>query len=317
MEVIFGAGSSGVKAKELQKALKDMDLDGTLYLGYPVLSTADERIFVDALLISQSCGLVAFDLSTRSEDFGTIDELRLLEERQGQIHASLYNKLNAKRELRRGRSLAVDINVVTCHPRLSAILREQDVIACPPGKVPEVIREFETIQEDLIRPLFAAIQRVSTLRPAKRRENVRQPNSKGAIIKRIEKEIANLDEWQNRAAIEYAEGPQRIRGLAGSGKTVVLALKAAYLHTRYPEWTVAVTFQTRSLYQQFKDLIRRFTFDQIDDEPNWSNMRILHAWGSAASAGIYSTACDLYERPPLDWRTAQRRFGRTAFKGRV
>ena len=35
---------------------------------------------------------------------------------------------------------------------------------------------------------------------------------------------------QGRAVIETVEGVQRIRGLAGSGKTIVLALKAAYLH---------------------------------------------------------------------------------------
>lgn len=45
-----------------------------------------------------------------------------------------------------------------------------------------------------------------------------------------------------KAAFEIPEGPQRIRGLAGSGKTIVLALKAAYLHTQYPDMKIAVTF---------------------------------------------------------------------------
>jgi Resolvase, N terminal domain len=42
-------------------------------------------------------------------------------------------------------------------------------------------------------------------------------------MKIIEREIANLDRWQKRAAIETPKGPQRIRGLACSGKTIVLA----------------------------------------------------------------------------------------------
>ena len=82
------------------------------------------------------------------------------------------------------------------------------------------------------------------MKPKKKRKNVTKTNSKGAIIKQIEKEIANLDEWQKKAAFEIPEGPQRIRGLAGSGKTVVLALKAAYLHSQHPEWTIAITFYT-------------------------------------------------------------------------
>src|SRR3954463_1287988 len=59
-------------------------------------------------------------------------------------------------------------------------------------------------------PLNAAIQRVSTLRPPKKRDNVTKPDSWGATLKKIEKEIANLDQWQNRGAIEYVDGPQRI-----------------------------------------------------------------------------------------------------------
>ena len=42
---------------------------------------------------------------------------------------------------------------------------------------------------------------------------------------------------------------------AGSGKTIVLALKVAYLHAHHPDWTIAVTFNTRSLKGQFERLI--------------------------------------------------------------
>ena len=60
---------------------------------------------------------------------------------------------------------------------------------------------------------------------------------------------------QSRAVIETARDVQRIRGLAGSGKTVVLALKAAYLHAQHPEWRIGVTFNTRSLSAQFEHSI--------------------------------------------------------------
>ena len=114
----------------------------------------------------------------------------------------------------------------------------------------------------------AAIQRVGTIKPTVKRSNISHAGSRGAIIQQIEKAIANLDQWQKRAAIETPDGPQRIRGLAGSGKTIVLALKAAYLHTAFPDWDIVVTFNTRALYQQFRDLVRRFCFDAIEDEPN-------------------------------------------------
>ena len=96
----------------------------------------------------------------------------------------------------------------------------------------------------------------------------------------------------------------------------MLALKAAYLHARHPEWTIVVTFNTRSLYQQFRDLIRRFTFDQSEDEPDWSKLLVMHAWGSPKKSGVYSTICQAYDIAPFDWRSAEGRVtpGR-AFEG--
>ncbi len=315
LDIVFGENSGTASAQALRDALHGMNIAGTLYLGYPVLSTADAKVFVDALLVSSSHGLVAFDLSSYLEPHPSNQQIEELADRQNQIHASLYNKLNTHRDLRRGRSLAVAVNVITCHPSLEGVIRKGDVVACPPTELNSVIGGFESVDDVLLRPLNAAIQRVSMLRPPKRRDNVKRDDSRGAILKKIEKEIANLDQWQNRGAIEYANGPQRIRGLAGSGKTVVLALKAAYLHARHPEWRIAVTFQSRSLYQQFRDLIRRFTFDQIEDEPDWSRLQVMHAWGSARGVGIYSTVCFAYGVTPQDWKTADLKYGSRAFEG--
>lgn len=315
LDIVFGENSATVNAQSLREALRGMDITGTLYLGYPVLSTADAKVFVDALLVSRSHGLIAFDLSSHLDPHPPREQLDELAERQNQIHASLYNKLNTHRDLREGRRLGVTVNVITFHPTLEALVEEGDVLACPPEELADVMANFEGIDGELLRPLNAAIQRVSTLRPPRRRENVARQDSRGAILKKIEKEIANLDQWQNRGAIEYANGPQRVRGLAGSGKTVVLALKAAYLHARHPEWKIAVTFQSRSLYQQFRDLIRRFTFDQIEDEPDWSRLQVMHAWGSARDVGVYSTICSAYDVVPQDWRTADSKYGSRAFEG--
>lgn len=315
LDIVFGENSKTVAARALQAALEDTGVSGTLYLGYPVLSTADARVFIDALLISKARGLIAFDLTSHLDPRPDKEQLNALRERQDQIYASIYNKLNTHRDLRRGRSLAVDVHVVSFHASLERTIAEPELVACSPTGLRKVISGFGGIDEEILRPLNAAVQRVSTLRPPKKREKVSKENSRGAILKRIEKEIANLDQWQNRGAIEYADGPQRVRGLAGSGKTIVLALKAAYLHVRHPEWKIAVTFQSRSLYQQFRDLIRRFTFDQIEDEPDWSNLLVMHAWGTARDAGVYSTVCGQYSVTPLDWRTADAKYSSRAFEG--
>lgn len=68
------------------------------------------------------------------------------------------------------------------------------------------------------------------------------------------------------AALEISDNVQRIRGLAGSGKTIVLALKAAYLHVSNPEFKIAITFNIRSLKQQFEELITKFVYEQYAPE---------------------------------------------------
>jgi len=135
-------------------------------------------------------------------------------------------------------------------------------------------------------------------------------------MRHIEAAIANMDAWQKKAAIEFPEGPQRIRGLAGSGKTIVLAQKAAILHAKYPDWDIAVTFQTRSLYQQFRGLIERFYRELTLDDPDWKKLSVLHAWGSAASDGLYYEVARSIGHPVKDFSYAKSRYGYDrAFEG--
>lgn len=63
----------------------------------------------------------------------------------------------------------------------------------------------------------------------------------GGLLEKLEIEIAIFDKKQKFAAITQIDGPQRIRGLAGSGKTVVLAMKAAMIHLRNPEAKILIT----------------------------------------------------------------------------
>ena len=116
--------------------------------------------------------------------------------------------------------------------------------------------------------------------------------------------------------IETARGVQRIRGLAGSGKTIVLALKAAYLHAQQPTWRIGVTFNTRSLKGTFERLIRDFHIQQTRMEPDWHRLRVVNAWGGRGESGIYSEFCQTHGMDYLDFSAAKARFGSAgAFAG--
>ncbi len=315
LDVTYGLTRTPTLARLVADALRSAEIDGSLYIGYPVFATADDQVTVDALLVSRSCGLVIISLV---DDSPPADDgwLRIAENLD-RLYVAVEASLSRHEELRQGRSLAVT-------PRTVAVV--PTIIASPPatsdsyfadlGTLPSVLAQFEGIDDQYYRPLEAALQRVSTIKPRKRRLKATTPQSRGSILKEMEKEIANLDKAQKQAAIETPEGPQRLRGLAGSGKTIVLALKAAYLHARHPDWTIVVTFQTRSLYQQFRDLIRRFSFEQINDEPDWQNLRILHAWGGSGQEGVYSQLAQNFGMDARDYLYGRERFGRDdAFQG--
>ncbi len=140
-------------------------------------------------------------------------------------------------------------------------------------------------------------------------------------MKRLEESIANLDALQSRAVIETVQGVQRIRGLAGSGKTIILALKAAYLHIQHPEWKIAVTFNTRSLKAQFKRLIETFVFEQTGDAPDWEKLQVINAWGGPGNidrTGIYYQFSQANGVEFWDFRLARERFStQNAFQGVV
>ena len=172
--------------------------------------------------------------------------------------------------------------------------------------------DWQEPSDAVYRAALSAIESISTIRSSRARRTIKKGGSRGERLKRLESSIATLDNTQSKAVIETVEGVQRIRGLAGSGKTIVLALKAAYLHAQHPDWRIAVTFYTRSLTGQFRRLINNFCLEQTSREPDWDNLRIVTAWGAPGAVerdGIYYEFCRMHNVEYYDLQAARRRFG--------
>ncbi|RQE49165.1 RNA helicase [Pseudomonas aeruginosa] len=306
MDFIFGKKKNPQAVQDLVKALREFDIDGSLYIGYPIFDINDDALLTDALLVSKEFGVIAFDLSNAGED-----DPDVVVEYQDELHRGLTKRFFAERGLVEKRKLTIDICVLSFRQD-----ELEGVECCTPDSVIEKIEECDSISDQQYRLINAAIQKTSVLKPAKKRSKVQRDDSYGAAIKHIEKEIANLDRWQKKAAIESPEKPQRIRGLAGSGKTIILAMKAAYLHAYNPSLVVAVTFQTRSLYQQLEKLTEKFHFENTQEEPDSDYLQIRHAWGSIREPGIYSEICAELGIDPLNFSQAMQKYGRDkAFEG--
>ena len=129
------------------------------------------------------------------------------------------------------------------------------------------------------------------------------PNSRRQILQQVRLRLSQLDLRQEKIAKQIPPGMQRIRGIAGSGKTVLLCQKAALMTVKYPQWQIALVFFSRSLYEvitsQVDKWLRHFTQGNYGYHPERSNLKIMHAWGSQQQPGFYSTVCKATGAMPL------------------
>ena len=313
INTVWGSTDKPVSSKRLAELLSAAtNIEGTLYIGYPIIGTPEGSFPIDALLVSPTKGLVLFSVveGKTLPDYADVQD-------EG------FNKMQAKllqhQALIRKRELLVKIHTVTFAPAVSQFDGNDEHLLCDADNLVASIEGLDDFDPTVFPSLVSVIQAISTLRRGRKKRDLHNQNSRGTKIKALEDSIANLDSQQSAAVVETYEGVQRIRGLAGCGKTIVLALKVAYLHARHRDWLIAVTFNTRSLKKQFENLITTFVLEQANEEPDWEKIRILNAWGAPGGTdrtGIYYEFCRDHGVEYLDFGTAKNRFGsEKAFEG--
>ncbi|EJI85107.1 hypothetical protein AEST_22090 [Alishewanella aestuarii B11] len=115
------------------------------------------------------------------------------------------------------------------------------------------------------------------------------------------------DSAQRQVSMQIPNGPQRIRGLAGTGKTVVLSLKAALAAIRLPQYKILYLFNTQSLYHSIEKQIGDYYAKEAKKALPIGAIDILHAWGGKTSGqGLYSMLCEIYGISPLTLRDIPR-----------
>ena len=94
--------------------------------------------------------------------------------------------------------------------------------------------------------------------------------------------IRVMDREQERVAEHLGAGYRLLRGVAGSGKTLVLAHRARYLHKHWPDWRILIVCYNRVLAQALK------VMTAADDRLEVTNVdRLAHRLaGSSAGSGV-------------------------------
>ena len=295
-----------LSAKALIKLLEDNEErlaleDAIVHHKFPIYIESDSSITsTDVMIISRNYGVLIFkciESSVRSLP-PSISEILIDIE---QIYSLIYSKLVKSKNLRtHPRELSIQIKpIIYCFGEsceYEQIKDEWDEIEVinQDNELYEIFKKIkcDELNENIIHEILSILEgsqsiRKQTDRPIKNSGD----ESKGTILDEIEEQIAIFDKDQKRAAIKIFDGPQRIRGLAGSGKTIVLAMKVAMIHLQEPNSRILYTYWTKQLNDYIKKLITRFYRQFAEDDPNWDMIDIMHAWGGRNLEGVYYNTC--------------------------
>ena len=284
----------------------------SIYEEFPIYKDLDQKaVVVPVAVLSENHGLVVIYTALDRTEGDLESHCQEYKDNLDEIYRLFYSKLVKNPQLNRGRnSLAITISTVIFIPGIQGEKSRQDEIdfIYTEAQIDALFHELSErngVTEELIYK-----EALATIEGAKgiilpRKRVIEDSTTKGYAANLLEKEICQFDSQQKNANFADITGISRIRGLAGSGKTVILCMKAALLHLKYPESTIVFTFYTKSLYQHVRRLITRF-YRQFDDrDPNWEKLLVMHAWGSYSQTGVYRTVCERYGITPLTLEAAQ------------
>lgn len=347
MEFVWSeSGDTNYAEIETWRALKLalVDDEGICYHRYPIFSADRSRREPDILILHRQWGLYIIECKGckidnieridgavwRMKDWHSSQETPYTQA-EDQMWAVLGKFRNESR-LRRGRHDLIQGHVFIALPFITrADWKDKGLDLSPASPLtiifaddlePQALRarlqeippeeKQEPITDEQWTLALAVLQGAPVLRREPRPEPSKS-NTKAFMLRQVEQQMLSIDREQHKVAIQIPSGPQRIRGLAGSGKTVVMCMKAAWMHLRFPSWDIAYTFYTRSLYGMIRSLITRFYRYWADQDPDWDKVQVVHGWGAKDAPGLYRTVARAMRRSARSYTAAKNLFMHTQY----
>lgn len=283
------------------------DVVGELYLGYPIYidEIANRRICVDIALVTKMGVFIINILTQPVTDYGQI---------QDDIYVKVESKFKKQPFLVKRWKLIFDFYPVTYSAVPLEEMEDYPLVMSVKDLVQYIddLKEDEEFSDDLYGKIISGIQEAYGINTHRERGDVAE-GTKAFAINQMASLIEKYDSRQMEAILADTTGIQRIRGMAGSGKTIVLARKAVELHTAHPDWDIVVTYYTRSLKDQLVSLISKFYAAKNDGAKyNEEKLKVMQSWGSASSRGIYYEVCLRHGVSPMNLSEARSKYGRSA-----
>ena len=294
----------------------ELSLAGSqMYFDFPVYKELDEGILVaQVMVLSKRYGVLLFKVAQQND--GTTFEAHLNDEIENlnNLYSMVFTRLLRNDKLKTGRqTICVPITTLIYAPFIADHQGERSVVndvllSYTESQMTDCLKELDNAQlaDDIFGELLSSIEGSKGMIVPNRR-TTDSDNTKGFAANQAEHEIMLFDMKQKTAYLTPVTGVSRIRGLAGSGKTVILCMKAALLHLREPQARILYTFYTKSLYQHVRRLITRFYRQYNDQDPDWDKIQIRHGWGTNSLEGVYGQACEYHNIMKLSFGEARLR----------
>lgn len=288
--------------------------ESEVYYKYPLYRDLDgDLIRSHILIISRYHGVLVIRISNATD--GTCQkDLPITDANLGDAFNQIYSRLIKNKHLKKGKKdLLFPVETVLYSPLITPQSLDncgsfESQVLTNGDQVADFLMQLrvDRIPDEIINNILSSIDGAGGMIRAKPRVDSIAPGSKGDIANKLEAEILTFDRKQKNGYILPLHGIERIRGLAGSGKTVVLAMKAALTHLEKPDATILFTFYTKSLYQHIQRLITRFYKQFSEFEPDFDKIKIMHAWGGYSIPGVYYQACVAHGTVPVSYDEARR-----------
>ena len=299
---------------EIMTLLEEIDKryqneNGYIFYGFPTIKEFDRPIIrPDIFIVAEHLGVVSILVDSIEVDRSNLFKMFL--EKMDEVDNYIYTTLLRDKRLNNNRQLEFSVSTLGYCPNMlkeessaSIFVNRTSLLS----KLEEISNSSDGSARTFIDTIISDLEGSGAIiKPKERVLNEQDIDTKANLLKEIEGRIARFDDEQRFSALSMLEGPQRIRGLAGSGKTIILCLKAAHLHMMHPNAIILYTFYTKSLYDYIVQLINRFYMKMTDGQvPDFNKIQILHAWGGAQVPGVYYEACKKNNISPLTLNDAR------------
>lgn len=263
---------------ELLDYLNNLNCDDSLsiYIGYPIVNLDNHTTVMKACIVSKKGLIAIYDSDKEKKD---------------------YNRFMIS-------NFMSDEHISSIYLNNNNLLKFANI-----GNLDEIkvyLEENDILNSNEVDALHSMLQKIYGLTVPDKR-TIENENSYGSLIKARSEKINYFDNNQFNSVYKELKSHVRIRGLAGSGKTILLVKKMAYIHYKYPTLDLAYVFFTKSLKQYITELFMKFyrDFDKYS-EPNMDKIHIIHSWGGKNIDGFYSKVCDINDIPKKTLNDARR-----------